>query len=153
MTTVTDAVRLSPKELAERARSIADRPEEWIHRVRLSADGRWYTRLHADTDHEIWLISWLPGQSTGLHDHGGSCGAFAIALGELAEHRTDHVRTVAAGQVRSFGPEYVHDVQNQSHAPAVSVHAYSPPLTQMRRFDLDDEGRLVPLVTERVEDW
>jgi len=35
----------------------------------LPADTRWYTRLHADDDLDVWLISWAPGHATELHDH------------------------------------------------------------------------------------
>lgn len=144
---------LTPARLAKRAQALADRPEEWIHRVRLSTDGRWYERLHADGEYEVWLISWLPGQSTGFHDHGGSAGAFAVALGELAEHGVSRGRTVATGQSRGFGPGYVHDVRNESQAPSVSIHVYSPPLSTIQRYDLDGEGRLIPLALEQTEDW
>ena len=106
-----------------------------------------------DDAYELWLISWLPGQSTGFHDHGGANGAFAVALGELAEHQITTARTVEAGQVRGFGPGYVHDVRNESAAPAISVHIYSPPLSTMQRYDLDADGKLVPLATESAEDW
>ncbi|MWA06588.1 cysteine dioxygenase [Actinomadura sp. LD22] len=143
----------APPRLAERARALADNPEEWIHRVRLDPQGRWYERVHQDADHEIWLISWLPGQSTGFHDHGGSAGAFAVALGALEEHRVRDHRAVGAGQVRSFGPDYVHDVRNTSDAPAVSVHVYAPPLSTMRRYDLDADGELVRLAAESADDW
>jgi predicted metal-dependent enzyme (double-stranded beta helix superfamily) len=146
-------IKLGPADLAERAQALADRPGEWIHRVRLSTDGRWYERLHADRDYEVWLISWLPGQATGFHDHGGSSGAFAVALGELAEHGVSGDRMVATGQVRGFGPGYVHDVRNESAAPAVSVHVYSPPLSAMQRYDLDGDGGLVPLPVEQAGDW
>jgi mannose-6-phosphate isomerase-like protein (cupin superfamily) len=153
MTTTFEPRVLGPAQLAERAQAIAGRPEEWIHRVRLSTDGRWYERMHSDAEHEIWLISWLPGQATGLHDHGGASGAFAVALGSLGEHRVDGGRTVSAGQVRGFGPGYIHDVRNESDAPAVSVHVYSPPLSVMNRYDLDGDRRLVLLAAESAEDW
>ena len=35
------------------------------------------------------------------------------------------------GQPRAFGPDYAHDVRNVSLAPAISIHAYSPPLSEM----------------------
>jgi quercetin dioxygenase-like cupin family protein len=156
MTTVAEqstSASLSPAQMAERARDIAGRPEDWVHRVRLSADGRWYERLHHDADHEIWLLSWMPGQSTGFHDHGDASGAFAVALGTLEERRVTIGRTVSSGQARMFGPDYVHSVGNISDAPAVSVHVYSPPLATMNRYDLDDDGRLVLLAAESAEDW
>jgi mannose-6-phosphate isomerase-like protein (cupin superfamily) len=138
--------------LGEIARSLAGRPEEWMHRVRLSADGRWYERLYRDDDHEIWLISWLPGQATGFHDHGESSGAFAVALGSLDEHEVGRARVVRAGESWAFGRDYVHDVRNSSAAPAVSVHVYSPPLSRMNRYELTDDG-LVTLAVEQEEDW
>jgi len=101
----------------------------WIDRVRLRAEGRWYERLYQGPDHDVWLISWLPGQSTGFHDHGESSGAFVVATGILEEHRPgEQALKIHPGQARAFGPDYAHDVRNVSPAPAVSIHAYSPPL-------------------------
>lgn len=138
--------------LAATVAELAEHCDEWLPRVRLSPQGRWYERLHRDDDHEIWLISWLPGQSTGLHDHGGSRGAFALALGSLEERDLGAARHLTAGASRAFGAEYVHEVRNVSAAPAISVHAYSPPLATMNRYDLVD-GRLVRLVTEEAGQW
>jgi mannose-6-phosphate isomerase-like protein (cupin superfamily) len=140
MTMVTPAGRLAVAELTDWARTLAARPEEWLSRVRLSTDGRWYERIHRDDSHEIWLISWLPEQSTGFHDHGESAGAFAVALGSLEEHDIAGARGVAVGQVRGFGPGYIHDVRNVGSAPAVSVHVYSPPLAVMNRYERTDAG-------------
>ncbi|OLT34669.1 cysteine dioxygenase [Actinomadura sp. CNU-125] len=131
---------------------LAENCDEWLPRVRLDPQGRWYERLHHDGDHEIWLISWLPGQSTGLHDHGGSRGAFAVALGTLEERDLGAARHLSPGGSRSFGADYVHEVRNVSDAPAISVHAYSPPLSTMNRYDLVG-GRLVRLVTEEAGQW
>jgi hypothetical protein len=60
---------------------------------------------------------------------------------------------VAAGDVRPFGPRYVHDVQNSSTgAVAVSVHAYSPPLSSMTRYSVTSGG-LAVAGTEGAGDW
>jgi rhodanese-related sulfurtransferase len=94
------------------------------------------------------LISWLPGQGTGFHDHGGSSGAFAVVLGTLEEYRPGaHPLSISGGEVRTFGSQYAHDVRNASAAPAVSIHAYSPPLTRMNMYELAGE-QLVPLGVE-----
>jgi predicted metal-dependent enzyme (double-stranded beta helix superfamily) len=159
MTTIIPTT-LSPRELAEEVRKLAATPREWMARVRLSAEGRWYDRIHVDGQYEVWLISWLPGQATGFHDHGGSAGAFGVVFGALKEHqagtpRRRHAVTaapVSAGRIRSFGPEYIHDVRNTSEAVAVSVHAYSPPLAEMTRYDMI-EGSLVRLDTEAAGQW
>jgi rhodanese-related sulfurtransferase len=133
----------TPEELAEIV-SLFTSQEGWIDRVRLRAEGRWYERLYQGQDYDIWVISWLPGQSTGFHDHGGSSGAFVVATGILEEHRPDEqTRVLHPGKPRAFGPDFAHDVRNVSLAPAVSIHAYSPPLDEMNEYELDG-SRLVP---------
>jgi predicted metal-dependent enzyme (double-stranded beta helix superfamily) len=152
--------RLSQARLSQIVGALAARPGGWGEVVRFEAGRRWYQRLELTDDHEVWLLSWLPGQSTGFHDHGHAAGAFAVAEGQVRErtvaagHRQP-VRnlTVARGSVRAFGPHYAHDVVNVFAEPAVTVHAYSPPLTAMRRFELTEAG-LVQTGTERAEqDW
>jgi rhodanese-related sulfurtransferase/mannose-6-phosphate isomerase-like protein (cupin superfamily) len=121
--------------------------------VRLSAERRWYERLYQGPDHDIWVISWLPGQSTGFHDHGKSSGAFVVATGILEEHRPgEQTLVIPPGEPCAFGPDYAHDVRNASLAPAVSIHAYSPPLSEMNEYELDG-SRLVPRerASERAE--
>jgi len=142
--TSAPAAPVSPAQLAQIALRVADHPAEWLSLVRYDPARRWYQRLAHDDEHEIWLLSWLPGQQTGFHDHGPSAGAFAVARGFLCERAAPHTqleasgRTLAPGAVRSFGPAYVHDVRNKSAWPAVSIHAYSPPLTRMRRYTIAD---------------
>src|SRR6202046_312260 len=116
----------------------------WIDRGRLRTEQRWYERLYLGPDYDIWVISWLPGQSTGFHDHGGSSGALVVATGILEEHRAgERARVMHPGKPRAFGPDYTHDVRNVSLAPAISIHAYSPPLSDMNEYELDG-GQLVP---------
>jgi mannose-6-phosphate isomerase-like protein (cupin superfamily) len=152
MTMVTSGGRLSVAELTDWARALAVQPGEWLSRVRLSAEGRWYERIHRDDSHEIWLISWLPEQATGFHDHGESAGAFAVALGSLEEHDIAGARAVPVGQVRGFGPGYIHDVRNVASGPAVSVHIYSPPLAVMNRYERTDAG-FVKRAREDATEW
>jgi predicted metal-dependent enzyme (double-stranded beta helix superfamily) len=161
---ITEQRFLTPSQLAAEVRRMTAAPAEWVARVRLDPEGRWYERIHLSDIHEVWLISWLPGQATGFHDHGGSAGAFGTVWGELDEcvvrpadpedaAQEAVVRRVTAGAVRSFGPRYVHDVRNTSTSSvAVSVHAYSPPLPAMTRYDLTPGG-LVAAATEGAGDW
>jgi predicted metal-dependent enzyme (double-stranded beta helix superfamily) len=152
---------LGARQLAHVVRRLAANPAEWLTRVRLNPSGRWYERIHLDDSHEVWVISWLPGQATGFHDHGGSAGAFAVVWGTLVERRVAGAVTtgqvlakpVGAGGARSFGARYIHDVRNAAaSAVAVSVHAYSPPLPQMTRYELTPGG-LVRLGTDGPAAW
>ena len=133
----------APEELADIVSRFAS-SDGWLDKVRLRADGRWYERLYHGPDYDIWAISWLPGQSTGFHDHGASSGAFVVATGILEEHRPgERTSVIHPGKPRSFGPNYTHDVRNVSLAPAISIHAYSPPLDEMNEYELEG-SRLVP---------
>jgi len=152
---------LGARQLADVVRRLATNPADWLGRVRLNPQGRWYERIHLDDSHEVWVISWLPGQGTGFHDHGGSAGAFGVVWGTLTERRvvgavtTGQVlaKPVGAGGSRAFGPRYIHDVRNAApSAVAVSVHAYSPPLPAMTRYDLTPAG-LVRRDTEGAAAW
>jgi predicted metal-dependent enzyme (double-stranded beta helix superfamily) len=147
---------VSPQELARLVSVVASQSARWQPTVRFDPARRWFAQLELTTDLEVWLLSWLPGQGTGFHDHGAAVGAFTVAQGELTERTVPAGRAVAAsrvlaaGQARPFGPAHVHDVVNTSAAPAVSVHAYSPPLTAMRRFELT-AGGLVHTSTDSAE--
>jgi predicted metal-dependent enzyme (double-stranded beta helix superfamily) len=155
---VLDRPPLNRARLAELVRMAAAKGE-WATLVRYTEDERWYHRLERGENHEVWLLSWLPGQRTGFHDHCGSSGAFAVVAGELRE-RTPAPRrpqpasaAFPAGRTRSFGPRYVHEVVNESAAPAVSIHAYSPPLAGMRRYELTRSGLVLAAVETAGERW
>ena len=140
---VSGAVWRTPEELADIVSRFA-LSDGWIDKVRLRGEQRWYERLFLGPDYDMWVISWLPGQSTGFHDHGASSGAFVVATGILEERRPDErTRVIHPGQPRAFGPDYTHDVRNVSLAPAISIHAYSPPLSDMNEYELDG-SQLVP---------
>jgi hypothetical protein len=139
--------RIDHLALAER---FAAAPQEWPVAARFNPVRRWYHRLAAGPEYEVWLLTWLPGQGTHLHDHGGSAGALHIVSGELTEDTVDGtggvtVRSLSEGLGRRFGAHHVHRITNRTSRPAVSVHAYGPALTSMTRY------RLTPAGLEAVE--
>ncbi|MDF6018403.1 cysteine dioxygenase [Streptomyces sp. JH34] len=137
----------------------------------LDPEGRTWLRLDGPGGSEAWLISWPPGTGTGWHDHAESTGAFTVAAGALREHSlaarlptdgwktlelsegVDRTRLLGTGQGRAFGRHHVHEVLNEAgDEHAVSVHAYYPPLPQIRRYSRS--GAVLRLEqTERPEDW
>ncbi|MBV8930615.1 MAG: cysteine dioxygenase family protein [Mycobacteriaceae bacterium] len=125
----------------------------------IPADQRWFTRLHSDGELDVWLISWVPGQATELHDHGGSLGALTLISGALREFRWDgeglRHRRLDAGDQAGFPLGWVHDVTwapgDDVPAPALSVHAYSPPLTAMSYYEVTERNRLRRARTELTD--
>ena len=151
------------RRLVATARQLGARPELWATHRAFSPDERHAARVAATGTWEAWLLGWLPGQTTGLHDHGGSAGAFVVLEGALEEatlapprrHQPAALlhRTLDTGRHRSFGPHHVHEVSCAGRVPAVSLHVYAPALATMRRFVLDD-GRAVIVSRERAGvDW
>ncbi|MDT0468267.1 cupin domain-containing protein [Streptomyces gibsoniae] len=118
-------------EFAGLARSIAADRSQWEHLVRYDATSRWYHRLRTGPGYEVWLLSWVAGQGSGLHGHGGSSGVLTVLHGALAERTERGTRALSAGAQRVFAPGYVHEVVNDALEPAVSLHIYFPGLTEM----------------------
>ncbi|HEU0190027.1 MAG TPA: cysteine dioxygenase [Mycobacterium sp.] len=130
----------------------------------LPADSRWFTRIHGDAELDIWLISWVPDQATELHDHGRSRGALTLLSGSLDEYRWDggrlRRRRLEAGDQAGFPLGWVHDVVWAPPArgavsvpagPTLSVHAYSPPLTEMSYYEVSDHNALHRRRTELTD--
>ena len=121
-------------------------------------DLRRFARLLHTPAYEAWLIAWEAAADLELHDHGGSRGAFHVVEGALVEAHTDladpaPLRTlpIGAGEGRQVTATRVHRVWNPGPGRAVSVHAYSPPLSSMTFYDDRPDAFLVPLRTDAVE--
>ena len=136
--------------------------DRWRPFIDYRSDTRWYRLLERTEDHEVWLLSWLPGQGTDLHDHGPAAGAFTVATGTLTERviatplgrpPVVQISVLSVGGWRAFGPHYIHQLTNAGTVAAVSVHAYTPALTVMNRYRLESQG-LRHIGAERVGvDW
>jgi predicted metal-dependent enzyme (double-stranded beta helix superfamily) len=125
-------------------RTLSARAELWEHLVRHVPDQRTYEELVLREDVGVWLICWMDDHDTGFHDHDLSSGAVAVVRGKLREERLaiggNWSRVYDAGESFDFAS---HDIHRMSHAgggPAVSIHAYSPPLSRMGAYTFDDEG-------------
>lgn len=117
------------------ARELAADRDRWRHLLRYLPDERFAVLVDGTDEQEIWLMSWLPGQGTDLHNHGDATGAFTVVLGSLTERvarrETEVLHHLVAGQSRVFGPGYVHGVGNAGADPAVSIHVYRPARMQV----------------------
>ncbi|MCH0567131.1 MULTISPECIES: cysteine dioxygenase family protein [unclassified Streptomyces] len=118
-------------EFAGLALALAADRSRWEHLVQYDATTRWYHRLRTGPGYEVWLLSWVPGQGSGLHDHGRSSGVLTVLDGALTERTGRGTRTLAAGAQRVLAPGSAHEVVNDTLEPAVSLHVYFPGLTEM----------------------
>jgi predicted metal-dependent enzyme (double-stranded beta helix superfamily) len=133
-------------DLTALTREVADEVHAGRHAVTINPEHRWYRLLRSDSYVDVWLISWATEQTAELHDHGGSIGALTVVSGNLVEQRWvgDGLRSrrLRAGRSVGFSLGHVHDVGNPAPTPAVSVHAYSPPLTAMSYYAVEPDRRL-----------
>ena len=125
---------LALADLVALTRAVAAQVRTGVHPVRIDPLRRWYQLLRTDDYVDVWLISWATEQAAELHDHAGSLGALTVVSGSLLEQRW-----VPAGRSAGFPLGHVHDVANPAVEPAVSVHAYSPPLTAMSYYAIDEQ--------------
>jgi len=145
-------------DLLALTREVAAEVDAGRHPVEVDPVHRWSQRLHADDHLDVWLISWATDQAAELHDHGGSIGALTVVQGSLTEWRwtagsddDSHCpaeelpargpglrrRALDPGRSVAFGLGHVHDVSNRAAPTAVSVHAYSPPLSAMSYYGVE----------------
>lgn len=137
---------LSEAELSAVVADMADERALWADFIRADPTQRTYVELHADEHVSVWLICWMDGHDTGFHDHDGSAGALTVVSGALREERLRFGvpvgHTLRAGDGITFSPSAIHRVAHARGGPAVSLHAYSPPLRSMGSYAVDDEGEL-----------
>ena len=77
--------QLTVSELEELVRTIAGRPDLWRPLVVVDRERRRYELLYEDDRIDVWVLSWMPGQRTGFHDHDRSGVGLVCAQGELDE--------------------------------------------------------------------
>jgi quercetin dioxygenase-like cupin family protein len=133
---------LSPVQLADLVEEIAADPSLWRPYLRRPLRShRWWRRLPTGPEVDVWLLSWLPGHATYLHDHGGSAAAFTVVEGELSEVRVDpaggrRALSRRTGNTVALAPGVIHDVRGAGRSMAASIHAYSAPLTHMTYYEV-----------------
>jgi len=106
--------------------------------------------------YELLVMTWLPGQCSVAHDHGGSICGMQVVDGTATERSycmedDGRVRSVMHvhvphGQTISGADSGIHSVHNLDlHGTLVTVHVYSPPLRDFRRFAVHEER---PMLTQ-----
>lgn len=138
---------LSGAELESFVNELAGRPELWIDLIKHDRTQRVYEELFSDDHVTAWLICWMEDHDTGFHDHDISSGAVAVVSGRVREERLAldgprSNRLFKAGGSFHFSASDIHRVRHAGDAPAVTLHAYSPPLLSMGAYVVREDGRL-----------
>jgi hypothetical protein len=142
------APRLTPAQMREFMKLFKNEPICWKAlgpHVAFSPRGYVRKRLYRNSQWEMLLLCWLPGQKTVIHDHGGSWGATRVLSGCLTEslfrwrERAASLsrkasRTLKTAQITVETDATIHQVENGGGTPAISLHIYSPPLVQFHSY-------------------
>ena len=113
------------------AHDLAAASARWEPLLRFDPDRRFSTRLPGPEGVEVWLATWLPGQSSDLHDHGRTAAALTVVRGALVERRSgaagaahtgETALELGPGAVAVLEPGVLHSVANTGAVPAVSIH-------------------------------
>lgn len=134
-------------ELEAVAGVIATRRDLWEQLVIRDESRRRYRLMYDDAHVDIWVLSWMPGQGTGFHDHDTSGVGLAVAQGMMVERQmlipTGATRLeLTPGLTRKGGAGYIHSAAWGAGDPAVSIHAYSPPLVRVGQYRAGGDGIL-----------
>jgi hypothetical protein len=138
---------LTRAELRALVAALAAQPARWRHLVNHDPSARTYEQLRRDEHVAVWLICWMDDHDTGFHDHDISCGALAVAQGEIVEERLalggpPLQRRMRAGQAADFAASDIHRVVHGGGGPAITINAYSPPLWRMGAYETTPTGEL-----------
>jgi mannose-6-phosphate isomerase-like protein (cupin superfamily) len=138
---------LALEELERFVAALASSPERWSHAVRHAGDARVYEQIWDDEDVNAWVICWSEDQDTGFHDHDESAAAITVISGSVREDRftvggSPRSREVGPGETFTVPPVAIHRVLHTGDGPAVTIHAYSPPLARTGAYRVGTEGEL-----------
>jgi mannose-6-phosphate isomerase-like protein (cupin superfamily) len=138
---------LTPDELEQFATGLASTRQLWSHLIRHRDDVRVYELIWDDEDVNAWLICWSEDQDTGFHDHDESAAAIAVIEGHVREERlrlgaAHRTRVAGPGSTLTVPPAAIHRVLHTGDGPAVTIHAYSPPLVRTGAYRIGPEGEL-----------
>jgi mannose-6-phosphate isomerase-like protein (cupin superfamily) len=150
-------VSRSAEELERFVAGLAETPELWKHHVRHSDEERIYEQIWDDDDVNAWLICWSEDNDTGFHDHDDSTAAIAVVEGQVREERlrfgsSPDVRVIGAGGTFTVASTAIHRVRHTGDSPAVTIHAYAPPLRRTGTYRIGPRGELERLAQSYEEE-
>jgi quercetin dioxygenase-like cupin family protein len=138
---------LSGAALEAFVRQLVGTPELWIEHVRDDAGCRTFESVWEDAYVNAWVVCWSDDNDTGFHDHDRSAAAIAVIRGAVREERLTLTgpplaRTFAAGEFFALEASAIHRVRHGGGEPAVTIHAYSPPLERQGVYFTRGNGSL-----------
>jgi quercetin dioxygenase-like cupin family protein len=148
---------LTPAELEAFVIRLAADVDRWRPLVSHDPKQRTYELLWEDETVNAWLLCWSQDHDTGFHDHDVSAAAITVIEGRVREDRLRLDRAAqevvyGTGETFTVPPEAIHRVLHAGSGPAVTIHAYSPPLTRTGSYTEGPGGELLRVVQTEAEE-
>ena len=148
---------LDPVELVQFAAELASSPERWRDLVRPDGEARAYETIWSDERVNAWAICWSAHSDTGFHDHDDSAAGIVVIEGSVIEERLTMAgppfsRRFGAGESFHIAASAIHRVRHAAGVPALTIHAYSPPLRRQGVYRTGPDGILEREATPYTEE-
>ena len=137
------------EELQAFAARLAGEPERWTHLLATDdGDARVYELIWDVDEVNAWVIRWSEDADTGFHDHDDSAAAITVIAGHVREDRlalgpATRSREFGPGETFTVEPTAIHRVLHAGTGPALTIHAYSPPLRRTGAYRIGAGGALL----------
>lgn len=124
-------------------------PEEIKKCLNFSKDSYARNLFYKDSRFEVLVMCWDKNQQSPIHDHDQSFSVEKIFSGKIIntnyqriDPNTDEIKELDSqdlpiGGVIFSAPGEIHKIEPADNLPAISIHLYSPPLKQMKFFNLE----------------
>ncbi len=138
---------LGAADLVRFAQALAADTERWHGLVSRDGCDRVYETLWFDEHVNAWVICWPDDSDTGFHDHDASAAGIVVIEGSVLEERLalsgpPLTRRFDAGAAFHMPATAIHRVRHAGGAPALTIHAYSPPLRTQGVYRVAPDGAL-----------
>jgi mannose-6-phosphate isomerase-like protein (cupin superfamily) len=146
---------LGTAELEAFVQKLVNEPERWQRLVEHDPDRRTYGLIWDDADVNAWVLCWSSrDHDTGFHDHDVSAAAITVIQGRVREDRlradgSSREIVYRAGSSFTVPADAIHRVMHAGDGPAVTIHAYSPPLRRQGAYSLGEDG----ILQRHVQSW
>ena len=145
---------LEPAALRAFVQQLAADPERWRAVVEHDPEKRTYGLIWDDDQVNAWVLCWSKDHDTGFHDHDVSAAAIVVLEGQVREDRLrleggPRETVYGAGSTFTVPPDAIHRVLHAGDGPAITLHAYSPPLRKQGAYSLARDG----ILQRQVQSW
>jgi mannose-6-phosphate isomerase-like protein (cupin superfamily) len=139
---------LSAAELREFVARLAAQPERGEHLFDEDDDARVHELIWDGPEVNAWVIRRSENADTAYHDLDESAAAIAVLAGHVREDLLSlgglpRTRLIGPGETFTIEPTAIHRVLHAGGGPALTIHAYSPPLRRTGAYRVTPDGVLL----------